>query len=182
MLSPRRRSGGPLSVISGLPGTLMVAPPLGNSRRLEATLQGQRTRSAPTTPGCRCPRPQPEAGRVCPLGELAPPRRSPRPRRAIWRLTCCCSTIMSPTNWSAKMSPHEGFDIESARTDQDPGAQQRSGIPASHRTGCRDYGIEPTPYQASPRGLPQRRSCGWPTGTGAGGLTTPSLKPLWLPW
>ena len=73
---------------------------------------------------------------------------------------CCCSTIMSPTNWSAKMSPHEGFDIESARTDQDPGAQQRSGIPASHRTGCRDYGIEPTPYQASPRGLPQRRSCG----------------------
>ena len=78
------------------------------------------------------------------------------------RLTgaCCCSTIMSPTNWSAKMSPHEGFDIESARTDQDPGAQQRSGIPASHRTGCRDYGIEPTPYQASPRGLPQRRSCG----------------------
>ena len=95
---------------------------------------------------------------------------------------CCCSTIMSPTNWSAKMSPHEGFDIESARTDQDPGAQQRFGIPASHRTGCRDYGIEPTPYQASPRGLPQRRSCGWPTGTGTGGLTTPSLRPLWLPW
>ena len=22
----------------------------------------------------------------------------------------------------------------------------------------------------------------WPTGTGTGGLTTPSLRPLWLPW
>ena len=42
---------------------------------------------------------------------------------------------MSLTNWSAKMSPHEGFDIESARTGQDSGAQQRSGTPPFHRPG-----------------------------------------------
>ena len=75
---------GPLSVISSRPGTLMVAPPLGNSRRLEATLHGQRTRSAPTTPVRRCPRPQPPPGRGCPRGEPSPRSRSQRPRRASW--------------------------------------------------------------------------------------------------
>ena len=54
--------------------------------------------------------------------------------------------IPSPANWSAKMSSHEGCDVESARTGRDSGAQQCSGIPASHHSGCRGYGSERTSF------------------------------------
>ena len=36
--------------------------------------------------------------------------------------------------------PYEGCKVESAGTGQDPSAQLRSGIPASHCPGCRDHG------------------------------------------
>ena len=39
------------------------------------------------------------------------------------------------------MSPHEGFDIEPAGTDQDPSTKQRSGIRPTHRPGFGDHGL-----------------------------------------
>ena len=57
-----------------------------------------------------------------------------------------------------KCHPYEGCNVEPAGTGQDSSAQQRSGIPASHRPGRRDHGSQRTPHQASPRRLPQGRS------------------------
>ena len=112
---------------------------------------------APAGPGYP---PLGQAGAVIPQRRRSPARRRqrrcfrsgnphrppgpPGPRRR-WTesdslLICCCSTIMTPTNWSAKMSSHEGIDIESTRTGQDPGTQQRAGKPPTHRPGCRDHG------------------------------------------
>ena len=82
---------------------------------------------------------------------------------------------MSPANWSAKMSPHEGFDIEPAGTDQDPSTKQRSGIRPTHRPGFGDHGIEPTPHQTSSRGLSQRRSRR--TGPREPGTEAPQRRP-----
>ena len=53
---------------------------------------------------------------------------------------------------------YEGCNVEPAGTGKDSSSQRCSGIPASHRPGCRDHGSERTPHQAPPRRLPQARS------------------------
>ena len=58
------------------------------------------------------------------------------------RRRCCCSTIMSVANCSAKMSVHGRTDIDSKRTGSTSGAQRGVSRSGNGRTGGRDSGSE----------------------------------------
>ena len=66
---------------------------------------------------------------------------------------CRCSTIMSVSNWSAKMSSHGRIDIDAEGADETSGAQQRSGRSGAGMSGGRGPESERTPHEAYSGGL-----------------------------
>ena len=158
------RSGGGLGQGSGSNQTLRHSPPLSRSRLIQhMPCNSTLTVRLGVLTALRC------VGATNFGGTLRRPGAMPRSKASSTlvpckgrsnnvparrgRVLCCCSTIMSVANWSAKMSSHGRIDIDAEGADETSGAQQRSGRSGAGMSGGRGPGSERTPHEADSGGL-----------------------------